>query len=73
MNKIDNMGKRVFISADHGLAIVYFLQSDVVSTLIDAGVEVILLTDDVLKEKIEAKFGREGLSVEGLRFKAARD
>jgi CDP-glycerol glycerophosphotransferase (TagB/SpsB family) len=72
MNKTDNMGKKVFISADHGLAIVYFLQSDVVSTLIDVGVEVVLLTDDVLKEKIEARFGREGLTVEGLRFKGAR-
>ena len=34
------MTKRIFISADHGMAIVYFLQSDVVSTLLDAGVEV---------------------------------
>jgi len=34
------MGKRVFISADHGLAIVYFLQSDIVPTLIESDVEV---------------------------------
>ena len=66
------MSKTVFISADHGLAIVYFLQSDVVPTLIDAGVEVILFTDDVLKEKIEQRFGCPGLTVEGLRFKEAR-
>jgi hypothetical protein len=66
------MSKKVFISADHGLAIVYFLQSDVVPTLIDAGVEVILLTDDVLKDKIEQRFGRPGITVEGLRFKEAR-
>ena len=72
MNKTDHMGKRVFISADHGLAIVYFLQSDVASTLIEAGVEVVLLTDDVLKEKIEERFGRKGLTVEGLRFQAAQ-
>jgi CDP-glycerol glycerophosphotransferase (TagB/SpsB family) len=66
------MSKKVFISADHGLAIVYFLQSDVIPTLIDAGVEVVLLTDDVLKDKIEGRFGRPGLAVEGLRFKEAR-
>lgn len=59
---------RVFISADHGLAIVYFLQSDVVPTLLDAGLEVILLTDDALKEQIQNRFGRPGLIVEGLRL-----
>jgi hypothetical protein len=45
------MSKRIFISADHGMAIIYFLQSDVVPTLINAGVQVILLTDDETKEK----------------------
>lgn len=65
------MDKTVFISADHGLAIVYFLQSDLVKTLIDAGVRVVLLTDDALKEKIEQRFGQEGLVVEGLRLKQA--
>lgn len=66
------MGKRIFISADHGLAIVYFLQSDVVSTLLKAGVEVVVLTDDGLKDQIEHRFGQDGLKVEGLRFKQAR-
>ena len=65
--------KRVFISADHGLAIVYFLQSDVVPTLLDAGVEVIVLTDDALKEQIQERFGRPGLVIEGLRLKQARE
>jgi hypothetical protein len=64
--------KRVFISADHGLAIVYFLQSDVVPTILDAGAEVVLLTDDGLKEQIVKKFGKPGLIVEGLRFLEAR-
>ena len=62
------MTKRVFISADHGLAIVYFLQSDVLPTLLDAGLEVVLLTDDGLREQISQRFGRPGLTVEGLRF-----
>jgi len=65
--------KRIFISADHGLAIVYFLQTDVVSSIIAAGVEVILLTDDELKEKIDQRFGRPGLTIEGLRLNQARN
>lgn len=59
---------RVFISADHGLAIVYFLQTDVLATLIDGGVEVVLLTEDSLREAVEQRFGRPGLVVEGLRL-----
>jgi hypothetical protein len=65
--------KRIFISADHGLAIVYFLQSDVVPTLIDSGIEVVLLTDDALRDQITARFGRPGLIVEGLRLKQAQE
>lgn len=64
--------KRVFISADHGLAIVYFLQSDVVPTLLQNGVEVVLLTDEGLKEQITRRFGQPGLTVEGLRLKQCR-
>ena len=64
--------KRIFISADHGLAIVYFLQSDVLPTLLDGGAEVVLLTDDGLKEQISQRFGQPGLIVEGLRLKEAR-
>lgn len=66
------MPKRIFISADHGLAIVYFLQSEVLPTILKAGVEVILLTDDGLKDQIEKRFGQLGLIVEGLRLKEAR-
>lgn len=64
--------KRIFISADHGLAIVYFLQSEVVTTLLDQGIEVILLTDDALKDQVASWFQRPGLTVEGLRFAQAR-
>ena len=66
------MPKRIFISADHGLAIVYFLQSAVVRDLIDAGCEVVLLTDSALKAKIEERFGQPGLIVESLRLDEAR-
>ncbi len=67
------MTKRIFISADHGMAIIYFLQSDVVSTLLDAGVEVVVLTDDDTKDKIASRFTRPGLTFEGLRLKQAND
>jgi hypothetical protein len=65
------MTKRVFISADHGLALIYFLQSDVITTLIEAGVEVVLLTPGGLIEKIEQRFGRPGLIITDLRLEQA--
>ena len=60
--------KRVFVSADHGLAVFYFLQSDVVSALLDAGLQVVVLTEDNSRELIEQRFGRPGMVVEGLRL-----
>jgi hypothetical protein len=65
------MSKRVFISADHGMAIIYFLQSDVVPTLLNAGVEVVVLTDDETRDSIAQRFARPGLIFEGLRLKKA--
>ncbi|MBO9368930.1 MAG: CDP-glycerol glycerophosphotransferase family protein [Chloroflexi bacterium] len=65
------MTKTVFISADHGMAIIYFLQSEVVSSLLEAGIRVVLLTDDAIKDRIASRFGRPGLIVEGLRLKEA--
>jgi len=65
------MSKRIFISADHGMAIIYFLQSDVVPTLLDAGVEIVVLTDDETKDRIAQRFARPGLTFEGLRLKEA--
>ena len=46
--------KRIFISADHGLAMIYFLQTDVLPTLAGESIEVVLLTDDALIEKIRS-------------------
>lgn len=65
------MSKKIFISADHGMAIIYFLQSDVVTTLLDAGVEIVVLTDDETKDKIAQRFARPGLTFEGLRLREA--
>ncbi|MEI7845342.1 MAG: hypothetical protein WCK35_06030 [Chloroflexota bacterium] len=67
------MSKKVFISADHGMALIYFLQSDVIPNLLEAGIEVILLTDDDIKDRIAAQFARPGLTFEGLRLKQAND
>ena len=62
--------KTVFISADHGLAIIYFLQSDVAKTLVERGLRVVVLTDDGLVDQLRSRFGMPGMIVEGLRFKA---
>ena len=63
------MSENVFIVADHGLALIYFLQSDIISTLLDAGVEVIFFTDDEALPAVEARFARPGLFFEGIRTK----
>jgi CDP-glycerol glycerophosphotransferase (TagB/SpsB family) len=60
--------KRLFISADHGLALIYFLQSDVVATLLQGGVEVVLLTEDSARAALEQRFHQPGLIFEGLRL-----
>jgi len=62
------MTKRIFIIADHGLALIYFLQSDVVPTLLKAGVEIVLFTDDDALPAIEKRFRQSGLTMEGLRL-----
>jgi hypothetical protein len=64
------MPKRIFLVADHGLALIYFLQSEIVSTLIQAGVEVILLTDDESLPLIAQRFKQPGLIFEGFRSQA---
>ncbi len=65
------MTKRIFISADHGMAIIYFLQSDVVPTLLAAGVEVIILTDEALVPQLASRNTQHGLTFESLRLKQA--
>lgn len=62
----------IFISADHGLAIVYFLQTGIAARLIEGGAQVVLLTEDSLVPTVEARFGRPGLVVEGLRLGRAK-
>ena len=64
--------RRIFVSADHGLAIVYFLQTELIPVLLDAGVEVVVLTDDGLVEELNLRFGKPGLVIEGLRLKQVR-
>ncbi len=65
-------GKKVFICADHGLAVVYFLQSDIVPELIRNGVEVVVLTDEGILPKVSRTFARPHLQFESLRLKEAK-
>ncbi len=65
--------KRIWISADHGMAIIYFLQSGVITNMIKAGAEVVLLTDDSLVNKIKSTFAQKGMTVKGLQFEKARE
>ena len=65
--------RRVLVSADHGTAIIYFLQSDLVATLLEAGVDVTILTDDETTSHIAARFAMEGLHFEGLRLLQAAE
>jgi hypothetical protein len=62
------MPKRIFVIADHGLALIYFLQSDVVPTLLKTGVEIIFFTDDESLPAIEERFRAPGLIFEGMRL-----
>lgn len=65
--------KTIMICADHGLALVYFLQTDVVKTMLEAGMRVVVLTDDGVTEKVREKFGQENLFVEGLRLDKCKE
>ncbi len=66
------MDKTLFICADHALAIIYFLQSEVVETLLDGGRQVVVLVDEALQDHLAGRFGRPGLSFEGLRLTQAQ-
>jgi hypothetical protein len=61
------MAKRNFLIADHGLALVYFLPSEVVPTLLANSVEVIFFKDNERKA-IEKRFSQSGLTFESLQL-----
>ena len=67
------MKKRIFLVANHGLSIVYFLQSDIVSFLVESGVEVVILTDDQVKTKIQKMFNQPNIKVESLRLQKVKE
>lgn len=71
VSRSGNGAKTIFISADHALAIIYFLHSDVVDTILKAGLQVVVLVDDALRNFIVHRFGRPGLTVEGMRLEQA--
>ncbi len=64
--------KRAFIIADHGLSLVYFLQTKVYDVLQGHGIEVVLFTDDVLVERVRERFQLPELIVEGMRLDQVR-
>ncbi len=67
------MNKRVFLVADHGLSIVYFLQSELVSTFVKSGLEVVILTDGKVKSKIQNLFNQPNVTVESLRLQKVKE
>jgi len=62
----------IFVCADHGLALVYFLQTDVARVLHEAGAEIVLLTDDALVDRIRHRFANLPLVVRGMRLEQVR-
>jgi len=64
--------KRVFVIADHGLALVYFLQTGIQEMFYESGIEVVLFTDDDLVVRVHERFPHPGLIIEGMRLKEVR-
>lgn len=60
--------KTVFISADHGLAVFYFMQSQIIPHLRAAGVSVVVLTEDQSVDLLSERYASPGLIIEGLRL-----
>jgi len=64
--------KRIMVCADHGLALVYFLQTDVLPTLLGAGSQMVLLTDDGIVDRVRDRFAHLPIVVEGMRLDQVR-
>jgi hypothetical protein len=71
-NKNKMTTKRAFIIADHGLSLVYFLQTKVYEVLHRHDIEIVLFTDDDLVERVRDRFQLPGLIVEGMRLDRVR-
>jgi hypothetical protein len=68
------VGRRsVFLIADHGLAMVYFLQTDVWRVLQEHGHDLVVFTDDSIVGRIRERFGRPGITIEGMRIDRIRE
>lgn len=65
--------KRAFIIADHGLSLVYFLQTEVHEVLHEHGIDVVLFTDDDLVGRVQERFAHANLYVEGMRLHKVRE
>lgn len=62
------MTKRIFIVADQESALIYFLESELTSTLLENDIEIVFLTDDRARDSIEKNFAHPGLTFEGLQI-----
>ena len=65
--------KVIFISADHGLAVFYFLMSDIIPALQAGGAEIVVLTEDASCEAVATRYGATWLAVESLRLSQLHD
>jgi CDP-glycerol glycerophosphotransferase (TagB/SpsB family) len=65
--------KRAFIIADHGLSLVYFLQTKVHEVLHEHEIDVVLFTDDNLVGWVQERFAHPNLYVEGMRLNRVRE
>ena len=64
--------KTVFIAIDHGIGLAYFLNTDLIRTLLDHSIRVVLLVQDELIEKLRKQFSDEpNIAIESLRLKEA--
>ena len=63
--------KTIFVSADHGLALIYFLQTDVVSTLREAGIRVVALVADAMVGPLTQQNAGSEILFESLRLDQA--
>jgi CDP-glycerol glycerophosphotransferase (TagB/SpsB family) len=65
--------KHAFIIADHGLSLVYFLQTEVHKVLFKRGIKVVIFTDDDLVGRVQERFAHPNLYVEGMRLQQVRE
>ncbi len=67
------MGKTVFLIADHGLAVIYFLQSEIAVSLLKTGTRVVVLTDIDALPALQERFQQPGLIFEDFKTRECEE